>query len=78
MLAEQRSDAADEAGLVLVLRQEQVPLDGDVDPEIVDEHDAGLALHQGPRDLGRPDAHGQERGVTRGLGLAAFLYHQAA
>src|SRR5258706_7608045 len=78
VLAEQRAGAADEAGLVLMLREEQVALDRHVDPEPVYEHDAWLALHERPRDLGVADAHGEERVVSRGLGLAPFLDHEAA
>src|SRR5439155_11411446 len=78
VLSEQRPDTAHEAGLVLMLREQQVALDRDVDPEPVDEDDARLALHERPRDLGVADAHGEERGVPRRLGLAALLDHESA
>src|SRR5688500_12951723 len=77
VLAEQRPDAPNEAGFVLVLREKQVALDRNVDPEAVDQHDAGLALHQRPRDLGAPDANGEERGVARRLGVAPLLDHKS-
>src|SRR5437879_474385 len=78
VLSEQRTDAPHEAGFVLMLREQQVPFDRNVDPEPVDEHDARLALHQRPSDLGVADAHGEERGVPRRLGLAALLDHESA
>src|SRR6185503_19273078 len=77
VLAEQRPDAADQARLVLVLGQEQVTLDRNVDPEPVDVHDARLALHERPRDLGVADADREKRVVPRGLCLAPLLDHQA-
>src|SRR6266550_1647185 len=44
VLAEERPHATDEAGLVLVLRQEEMALHRDIDPEPVDEHDPGVTL----------------------------------
>ncbi len=73
MLAEERSDTSDEAGFVLMLREQQVTLDRDVDPEPIDQGDARLTLHERPGDLGSADAHGKERGVADGLGVAPFL-----
>src|SRR2546425_3276162 len=78
VLAQERTDASDEAGLVLVLREEQMSFDRHVDPEVVDEHDARIALDEGPRDLCGAHAHREQRRVTRRLSLAPLLNHQAA
>src|SRR5688572_4312086 len=77
VLAKQRPDAANEAGFVLVLREQEVALDRDVDPEAVDQHDAWLALHQRARDLGVTDANGEERRVPRRFGVAPLFDHKS-
>src|SRR2546430_13089307 len=55
-----------------MFREEEMPIDGHVDPEAVDEDDARLALHERPADRGAADLHAQERAVTLRLGLAVL------
>ena len=78
VLAEKSANPADETGLVLVLREQEVALDRHVDPEAVDEHDSRVTLHKRSGDLGRSDLHREERRIARRLGLTALGDHEAA
>src|SRR2546430_1090143 len=70
--AKERADAADEPRLVLVLRQQEMAVDRDIDPEAVDADDARLAADDRPADR-RPADRDLEQARVAGLpGLAAL------
>ena len=57
VFAQQGPDPSDETGFVLMFGEEKMAVHGDVDPEAVDEHDAGISLHERAGDLRRSDLH---------------------